>query len=314
MEQANKNTEPKIIHNLSSNSLNKPEEKRHGISHNVQFKKYNSDALNETKIKYQDNITPIPNLNKSGKNRKMPKMQYTKEERLQRPVEEKNKRLSIQGKQKEELPFSKGLVNPIENEIPLDSQKENKKKDKNRREENKHTISMEIPPLAQKRKSPWIPIFIILIEVIVLIIALYYRNERMKTSLECTNETYNEYYHAKIINTKKYSFKKGIIAELEDVFVYTFDTEEAYNTFKEVNANPEKEEITGRLFNSTIDDNQKKYTETTTYNFNKLRKKNETKEAHTILVNTKNENDTIQLLDYNSTDIKLIYESEYVCK
>jgi hypothetical protein len=315
MDNWNKNLEPKKVPNLGSRPPYKEPIKKQGISQNVQFQKYNSEKFNETKIKYQDNMAPIPNLNKNGQNRAMPKEQYTEEERLQRPIEDRNKRLNIVGKQKEELSFSKSLVNPIaqkisiENEIPLDKKKNQKKKKK----ENEAT-SMEIPPLAKKTKIPWMLLLAIFVEGIILLFVLYYRNEKMKTSLECTNETYNEYYHAKILNTKKYDFKKGIITKLEDTFVYTFDTEEAYNTFKEVNANPEKENISGRLFQSSIDEDQKKYTETTTYLFNKLRKKNETEEEHTILVNSKNENDVIQLLDYNSTDIKLIYESEYICK
>ncbi len=320
MEPLNKNTEPKMIPNLGKNHNYKEVTKKQGISKNVQFQKYDSETFNETKIKYQENVTPIPNLNKNGKNRTMPKTQYTKEERLQRPVEEKNKRLNIVGSPKEELSFSKGLINlveqekELENEIPLDLKKKKNKKEKNNQKEEKMSNSMEIPPLTKKKNIPFLPIAIIVIEIIVLIFALYYRNEKTKTFLECTNETYNEYYHAKIVNTKKYSFKKGVITKLEDIFMYTFDTEEAYNEFKEVSANPEKEVISGRVFTSTIDDNQKVYTETTIYHFNKLRKKNETNEEHVILVNSKNENDTIQLLDYNSTDIKIIYESEYVCK
>ncbi len=301
-----------MIPNLGGNHAYKEPMKKQGISKNVQFQKYSSDQLNETKVKYQENIVPIPNLNKNGNNREMPKVQYTKEERLQRPVQDQNKRLHLIGKQKEELSFSKGMVNPLEqkieleNEIPLENNK-----DMDRKEE---LSSIEIPPLTKKKKIPWLPILVIVIELIVLLLAMYYRNEKLKTKLECTNETYNGYYHAKIVNTKKYDFKKGIITKLEDTFVYIFDTEEDYNTFKEVNANPQKDALSGRLFTSTVDDNQKKYTEITTYDFNKLRKKNETKEEHTILINAKNEKDTIQLLDYNSTDMKLIYDAEYVCK
>lgn len=309
----NKRQEPIATPNLGSDHAYKEPMKKQGISKNVQFQKYSSEQLNETKVKYQENIMPIPNLNKNGNNREMPKEQYTKEERLQRPIESQNKRLNIIGKQKEELSFSKGTINPIgqkiamENEIPFETNKNiNKKKEE--------LSGMEIPTLTKKKKIPWIPILVILMELIVLLIAMYYRNEKMKTTLECTNETYNEYYHAKIMNTKKYAFKKGVITKLEDTIAYIFDTEEDYNTFKEVYANPEKDIVNGRMFNSTVDDNQKKYTEITTYDFNQLRKHNETEEEHTILINSKNEKDTIQLLDYNSTDIKLIYESEYVCK
>lgn len=315
MDNWNKKVEPKKVPNLGSRPPYKGPIKKQGISQNVQFQKYNSEKFNETKIKYQDNMAPIPNLNKNGQNRAMPKEQYTEEERLQRPIEDKNKRLNIVGKSKDELSFSKSLVNPIEQKIPIEEEilLDTKKKQKKKHQENEST-SMEIPPLTKKTKIPWMLIFAIFVEVIVLVFVLHYRNEKMKTSLECTNETYNEYYHAKILNTKKYDFKKGIITKLEDTFVYTFDTEEAYNAFKEINANPEKENINGRLFQSSADENQKRYTETTTYFFNKLRKNNETEEEHTILINSKNQKDVIQLLDYNSTDIKLIYESEYTCK
>lgn len=308
----NKRQEPIAAPNLGSNPAYKEPMKKQGISKNVQFQKYSSEQLHETKVKYQENVMPIPNLNKNGNNREMPKEQYTKEERLQRPIENQNKRLNIVGKQKEELSFSKGTVNPIgqkiaiENEIPLDVNKNIEAKEE--------SSSMEIPPLKGKKKRPWIPILVLGIELVILLMAMYYKNEKEKTTLECTNETYNEYYHAKIMNTKKYAFKKGIITKLEDTIVYIFDTEEDYTTFKEINANPEKDILNGRKFVSTVDDNQKKYTEITTYDFNQLRKHNETDEEHTILINSKNEKDTIQLLDYNSTDIKLIYESEYVCK
>ena len=247
------------------------------------------------------------NLNKNGDNRLLPPMEYTKEEKLARPILNKEKRLQIETKQKEDIPFSKAIVEPVEPFEPLllNNLENNKRQDwKNRKRDKKTSV----------HKKAILPIFVLLLEFLILLGVLYLRNEKGKTTLECTNQTYNAYYHANIINTKKYSFNKGKITSLEDTFTYIFDTEDAYTEFKSVSANPEKEKVKGRLFITTIDDNKKEYAEKTTYDFKELRKQNQSKEEHTIYIPTKTETDTVELLDYNSTDIKLIYEAEYTCK
>jgi hypothetical protein len=230
----------------------------------------------------------------------MPKEEYTKEE-IKRPVVDN--RLNLTNEEKQNLSFTKSVVN--------DS---NSMNNFNINNLDKKNIE-EIPVLKGKQKKSYkVYIILILLEIIILGIVLYYRFDKSKTKLECTVENYNEYYHATIVNTKKYYFTKGKITKLEDIFVYTFDSEEYYNEFKEESANPVKEEVKGRTFTSNIDDNNNSYQEKTIYDFKKLRDQNESDIDHDILVTTNDENDTIELLDYNSTDIKLIYESDYVCK
>lgn len=309
MDNLNKKIEPKIVPNLSSNhALPKVEGSKTKFLQQPKppLVKHDSASFKETTIKYQNQVSPIPNVSKDGNNILMPKMEYTKEENLIRPVLDKEKRLNIQKEKREILPFSKGIVEPVKPFEPSFSSDsvENKVQEKKKKVKNTEP----------NKKTFFVHILILLIELLILGGALYLRNEKTKTTLECTNQMYNEYYHANIINTKKYAFKKGKITKLVDEFTYTFDTEEAYKEFKSVSANPEKEDVKGRLFESTIDDNKKQYTEKTLYDFKKLRSQNQSEEGHTIYIPTKTEADTIQLLDYNSTDIKLIYEEDYVCK
>lgn len=308
MENFNKKTEPKIISNLSSNhTLSKTEgpKPQQMQQPNQSFVKHDSASFKETKIKYENQISPIPNLNQNGNNRTMPQIEYTKEETLVRPIADKEKRLNIQSEEKETLSFSKSIVEPVkpfEPTISFDNV-ENKEQDIKKKKETEN-----------KKKKFLFHSLIIFIELLILGCVLYFREQKIKTTLECTNQSYSEYYHANIVNTKKYSFKKGNIVKLEDTFTYIFDTEDAYQEFINVSANPEKEEIKGRLFTTTMDDNKKEYIEKTIYDFSKLREQNESEQDHTILVHTKEESDSIELLDYNSTDMKLIYESDYVCK
>ncbi len=305
MEPFNKKIEPKIIPNLE-NKVRTGEE----TGKPMQLDKHNSASFKETKIKYQNQISPVPHLNKNGNNIQMPQMEYTKEERWIRPVADKDKRLNIEGKQRESLSFSKAMVGSV---APM-KQPIHYSLTNNGEEIESCQKEIEIPPLKKKRKFSLFFLLAILIELIIIGILLYYKNEKTKTTLECTNQTYSEYYHANIINTKKYFFQKGKITKLEDIFTYTFDTEDYYKNFKQSTANLEKQAVEGRKFMTTMDDNKKEYVEKTIYDFHKLRKQNETDMEHTILIHTKEEADTIQLLDYNSTDIQFIYASDYICK
>lgn len=317
MENFNKKTEPKIIANLSNNhALSKIEEaKPQQMQQPKQpFVKHDSASFKETKIKYENQVSPIPNLNQNGNNRVMPQIGYTKEEPLARPIADKDKRLNIESMKKENLSFSKGMNDPVKSMDCNLKQDYIKVMEEDRKNGSKAMSNIEISPLKKKRKIPIYFLLAIFIELVVLGFILYFKNQKVRTTLECTNQIYNEYYHATIINRKKYFFKKGIITKLEDTFNYTFDNEEFYNQFKEVTANPELQIVEGRTFTSTVNDNTKEYTEKTVYNFSKLRKQNETDIEHTILIHTKDENDTIQLLDYNSTDMRIIYEEDYVCK
>lgn len=308
--------DPKIIPNLSSDHAFKSENNQNVQSQKpVNFKKMDSSSFKETKVLYQSG-TPIPEFSKTKKEPiNMPKIQYTEEKVLPRPIADNQAPLKIEIDEKEDMPkFTKSVIEPLKEVNPTLEMFQNAKT-------SEETIKMEeevIPVKTKKEKKKsgfmkWILIGI-LIEIIVLGIIYVVKNVGSKEILECTGEEYSSYYEANIINTKKYTFVKGKITKLEDTVKYVFDNKEAYEEFKSNYANPPKKAIDGRIFISNINDNNNTYEEKTNYDYKKLRKKNTSSDEHNITVTTTNDDDTISLLDYNITDIKIIYESDYICR
>ncbi len=305
--------DPKVIPNLSSDHAFKS-----GNNQNVQnqkptnFKKMDSSSFKETKVLYQSG-TPMPDFTKTKKEPiEMPKIQYTEEKILPRPIASNEKPIKIDIEEKEEMPsFTKSVIKPMKEVNPTLDLFQNART-------SEEVIKMDEPVMIKKepkKKNKFIKwIFIgIMLELVILGIIYVIKNTGTKEILECTGEEYSSYYEANIINTKRYTFVKGRITKLEDTVKYVFDNRKAYDEFKTNYANPPKKAVEGRIFISNINDNNNSYEEKTNYDYKKLRIKNTSSDEHNIVVSV-DEDDTISLIDYNITDIKIIYESDYICR
>jgi hypothetical protein len=310
--------DPQIIPNLSSdhafdtNNNNTVQNQKP-----VNFNKRDSASFKETKVLFPQANT-IPDVTKGKEVRPMPKIEYTEEKVIPRPISAKDIPLKIEIEEKDETPsFTKSVTGPMKEQNPTLALFQNAKT-------SEEEIKIEEVPLKVEKKkqkkqkkqskfTKWIVIGIIL-EVLVLGVVIGIKTIGTKEIVECTGEEYNSYYEANIVNTKKYTFRNGKIVKLEDTYKYVFDNQEAYETFKNNYANPPKEVIEGRIFTSNINDNENIYEEKTLYDYKKLRSQNTSSDTHNIVISTSNEDDTISLLDYNITDIKIIYEEDYICR
>ncbi len=311
MANFSKRNDPKVINNLSSehanfNNTNTP------LYKPQPFDKKDSSSFHQEKILYQNNM--IPDYKKLRKRQvEMPKEEYTKEEKLIRPIADKDTRLNIESNQKENLKFSKSVSidnmkfdsNPVDqvfqnalttNEDIIFDNNDNYQKPK------KNIL---------KKIMPFIIIGVV-IEIIVVLVLLFFNYFGKTDTLECSSETYNEFYQANIQNIKKYTFKNGKITKLLDTTYYKFDNNEVYESFKKEYAYPEYSIIKGRVVTYNIDDNTNIYEEQISYDYTRLRKQNTSSDKHTIVIG--NENDSINLIDYNIKDIKIIYSDDYKCR
>ncbi len=308
--------DPKPIKNLSSEHAFEVDKKQVLPNEKpVNFSKRDSSSFKETKVLYPQGNVTIPDLAKTNNEViQMPKIEYTEEKLPLRPISSKDTPIKIEIEEKEEpTSFTKSVIKPMQEVNPTLALFQQAKT-------SEETIKIEDTkedkkPKEKKKKGfmRWIIIGIIL-ELIILGILFIIRNKKETSVLECSNEEYNSYYEATIINTKRYTFYKGNITKLEDTTKYVFDNKEAYEEYKTNYANPPHTELDGRIFISNINDNDNTYEEKINYDYKKLRKKNTSSDEHNIVITTSDENDTISLLDYNITDIKIIYESDYVCK
>lgn len=314
MDNFSKREDPKVISNLSSNhssSINLKKDIKE--SKLTSFSKRDSSTFHEMKVKYQDNINTIPNYTKTNKRKFiMPEVEYSEENKLLRPIEENHKILNIESDEKEIPKFTKSVTEPMVN--PVHELFQNASTTTSKIEEKEDS---KIPLKKENKKRKKFTFYILLaifLEIILLFIIYFVRELNSKESLECKSENYNSYYEANIINTKKYYFKKGKIVSLEDTTEYIFDNEDVYNNFKEIYASPPYSVIDGRIIVSNINDNDYIYLEKAIYDYKKLRDKNKSSDSHNIIIPNDNIYDEINLIDYNITDIKIIYNEDYVCR
>lgn len=311
----NKQTDPKVIPNLSSDHASSLPKKEKNSMPNYganTFTKHDSSSFKNNDINYNSPV--IPDFTKyRNEEVKMPKEDYTLEEILKRPIADSSKPVKLDSTGKENLSFSKSMLDPNNKSNPVDEVFQNASISK---EEIKNDDLMDIKKVSPKKNNnymKWIIIGII-IEVIILLVIFLVKNNGSKETLECNSSNYNEYYGATIIDTKRYYFKNGKITKLVNTTKYKFDDKEKYNNYKDTYANPEYKVIDGRIVVTNINDNDLSYEEKSTYDYQKLRKLNTSNDPHTIFVNTDNAFDSINLIDYNITDVKIIYQDDYTCR
>lgn len=313
MTNFSKRNDPKVVSNLSSDHASNINLNQNKISKPQNFEKRDSASFHETKIMYQNSVNAIPDYTKiKGKNVSMPKIEYTEEKVLPRPIEEKDKILNIESEEKEMPTFTKSITEPMVN--PVQELFQNAKTSTEKIEKKE---AEPFKPKKEKKKLRKITYFIILgiiLELIILGIIYLVREMNSKEILECVSENYSSYYEANIVTTKKYYFKNGKITKLEDTIQYKFDNKEVYDTYKVDYASPPYSAIDGRIIVSNINDNNYIYEEKATYDYEKLRKKDKSEDSHTILIPHDNNYDEINLIDYNITDIKMIYSEDYTCR
>jgi len=313
MNNFSKRNEPKIVTNLSSNHVNSKKFNNNDFSTKVNNKvKRDSSSFHETKIKYQNNLNNVPDYQKtSNKKFIMPDIEYTEEEKLLRPIEEKNKVINLETKEKENLKFTKSIVEPMINPVNELFQNTPNSVDKIEIKEN-----VDIKSRKEKKKNKYTKYILlaIFLEIIILGIIYFIRELNSKEILECTSSNYSSYYEANIRNTKKYYFKHGKITKLEDTTEYKFDNKGVYDNFKEVYATPPYTVLDGRIIVSNINDNDYIYLEKATYDYKKLRDKNKSSDKHNIFIPNDNNYDEINLIDYNINNIKIIYSEDYTCR
>lgn len=310
MANFNKNNDPKVISNLSSNHADARNLNNNKLYQPKSMERRDSSTFHETKIKYQENLVTDYSKMK-GKNISMPKVEYTEEKILTRPVEDKNKIMHIESKEKEMPKFTKSVTENMAN--PVHELFQNAQTSTETIKEEK----VEQKPNKKKKKSSKFTLFIIIgiiLEIIILGVIYLVKELNSKEILECTSKNYNSYYGATITNTKKYYFKNNKITKLEDTVEYLFDNKELYESYKKDYATPPYSAIDGRIIVTNINDNASTYIEKATYDYGKLRNKNESSDSHNIVINNDKSYDNIYLIDYNITDIKIIYGEEYTCR
>lgn len=316
MSTFNKQTDPKKIPDLSSNHASEvPSSKGQNVSYKTEpFQKKNSTSFHETKIKYTEYTSTVPDYSKTRSgNVKMPEVTYTEEKIIPRPVADKDKPLRVEKPKVEAPTFTKSMMDPASANPVYEVF------------QNAATTTETIPVVAddkkvypkkkaKHKKMTFIILIAILIEVIILGIIYFVKEANSKDVLECTSTNYSDYFHANITNTKRYIFKYGKIVKLIDTTLYKFDTKEEYDEFKNTYAYPPRAVVEGRIIVNNINDNDKTYEEKATYDYPKLRKKNTSTDEHNIVIDTDTLGDQVNLIDYNITDIKIIYEEDYICK
>lgn len=312
MNNFSKRNDPKVISNLSSDHINNVDNKTNNVYKPNSFEKRDSSSFHETKVLYQNMANTIPDYTKiKGKTISAPKVEYTEEKELPRPVEDKNRILTIESEEKEMPSFTKSVTEPMIN--PVQELFQNAKTTTEKIETKEDVIKVE-KKKRKNKKFTYIILIAIILELIILGIIFLVREFGNKKIVECVSENHNSYYEANIKNVKKYYFKNGRITKLEDTIEYHFDNKEAYETFKDDYATPPYSAIDGRIIVTNINDNDSIYLEKATYDYSKLRKKNESNDTHNITINSDKSYDTINLIDYNITDIKIIYSSDYTCR
>lgn len=312
MTNFSKRNDPKIIPHLNQDHAS-GKSVSDGIYKPTNFNRKDSSSFHEPEFMNGKNINVIPDYSKyRNKKVTLPKEEYTEEEVLLRPIHSKEAPLKIEGKEKEMPDFTKGMIDPMNEMNPVDELFQQAKTTSSKIEEPPVMKKMN-PPKRTNKFIPWIIVGIIL-ELIILAFIYVVRDQKSKQVLECFSETYSSYYEAKIMNTKRYYFKRGKIEKLEDTVQYVFEEERAYEEFKQNYANPPYAVVDGRKIVFNINDNDLLYEEKATYDYPKLRKKSISADSHNIEISTDVEDDRIYLVDYNITDIKIIYQDDYVCR
>lgn len=304
-----KKIEPKVIPNLISDHTSKQNNELKPMKPS-NFQKRDSASFHETKVLHEGTTMPDFSKTRSG-SVSVPKIKYTEEKVLQRPVSSKDQPLKIESTKKEEIPFTKSVTN-LNGLNPVDEVFQNASTSVEKIE-----IEEEMQePIKKKKKNKWMIWIVIgiMIEIMIVGIILLIRELNSKDVLECTSSTYSEYFEATIVNKKRYYFKYGKITKLEDTTQYQFDNKTSYEEFKNIYADPVYAIIEGRIIVSNINDNDNIYEEKATYDYDKLRDKSSSSDEHNIIITTGTDGDEINLLDYNLTDIKIIYDDDYICK
>lgn len=312
-----KKNDPKVVKNLSSDHVYVDSSNNSAPAYKANtFDKKDSSSFHQQNVLYQSNVNLVPDYEKYRKSKvNMPTSEYTEEERLLRPVADKDAPLRIEKKDTVMPNFSKSAnVDGMQfaNANPVDEIFQNAQTT------NEDIIYVQDEVIKQKKKSNWkkkIMPFIIAGVILEVLVAGFLSISRYlgKTSvLECYNESYNDFYKATVRNTKKYTFKNGKITKLLDTISYKFEDKNSYNEYKKNYAYPEYSFIKGRTVSFNINDNENIYEEKATYDYKELRKQNKSDDKHNISVS--NDNDQLDLLDYNITDIKIIYEGDYTCR
>lgn len=326
MANFSKRDDPIVVTNLSSDhatmdsNVNNTNSSKPLYKANT-FDKKDSSSFHQEKVLYQSNL--IPDYNKlRNRNVEMPKEEYTEEKVLKRPIADKDRILSIDKKETTMPSFSKSVSNFNETmtfdkiEDPLMNPVTDVFQNASTSNTTIPEVKEEVPKNKKRRKrNKWMKWVLlgILIELIVVGILLFVRNINSTSILECASENYNSYYEATIKNVKKYYFKNGTITKLIDTTSYVFDSKETYTEYKTTYGYPDYEVIEGRIVNFNINDNTNTYEEKFTYDYKKLRRQNQSSDEHTILIESDDGTD-IDLIDYNPTDIQIIYQDDYICR
>ena len=312
MNNFSKRNDPKVVSNLSSNHATDIKNQSNNVYKPNSFEKRDSASFHETKVLYQNMANTVPDYTKmKGSTISTPQTEYTEEKELPRPIEDKNRILTIESKEKEMPSFTKSVTQPMIN--PVQELFQNAKTTTEKIEPKEDIIKID-KKKKKNKKFTYIILIAIIVELIILGIIFLVREFGNKKTVECVSENHNSYYEANIKNVKKYYFKNGKITKLEDTIEYHFDNKKAYETFKNDYASPPYSAIDGRIVVTNINDNDSIYLEKATYDYSKLRKKNESKDTHNITISSDKSYDTIHLIDYNITDIKIIYSSDYTCR
>ena len=316
MANFSKRNDPKVINNLSSNHATVSDSNR-PLYKPQTFERKDSSSFHQEKILYQSNNNLVPDYEKYRKRKvEMPKEEFTEEKKLPRPIADKDAHLKIEKKEVENLSFSKSAQ--IDN-----MQFSNDENPVNQVFQSAKTSSEDIifnsdEVVKPKRKNNWkkkiMPFIIagVLLEVLIIYILAIFKHFGKIDVLECSQESFNEFYNATITTTKKYTFKNGKITKLLDTTYYKFNDKKTYESFKKEYAYPEYSVIKGRIISFNINDNDNIYEEKVTYDYNVLRKNDTSEDKHTIVVTS--DNDIIDLIDYNLKDIKIIYSDDYTCR
>lgn len=351
MNSFSNNNDPKIIPKLSSDSINPPLNSGNVntvLNPNTPVGAYNppklvqnnnSASFKKTDVKYANGDTYNEVIGQAAVLKQLKeetRQAYKVEERTQygiddsttenmaveRPKSSDSSPIKLEEKISEPIPiFTKAPLNfdnlttPVDmvlndtNNVPekieiIDNQETYKNNDFKKKDNS-------------KRKKYMLYICIgIGIELLVIGIIALVKMLNSTTTLDCTMESHNDYYGANIIIEKKYYFKNDAVTKLEETTKYKFDTKESYTEYKDTYASAPYENIAGRIVISNINDNNLTYEEKITYDYKKLinNKNNESKDPATILINTSNADQPIDLINLDKDKTLAFYQSDYTCK